>query len=105
MVAPVQYDDLQPTTSLFMDIVLALETREVTIMSQIFVNEDLTPNVMGTDIPELEILPEDMSDDMLSEETVGKIRDLLSGFSLLTTVFLAILIKTRAEKKNRERKG
>lgn len=96
-VAPVRLDDMRPSTSLFMDMKVLLEQKEVTVLSQIYLNEELMPSVMGTDIPEFEITQDDVSDDMLSEEITSKIRDFLPWFSALTTAFLAVLIQTHAK--------
>lgn len=103
LLAPVRFEDLRPGTSLFLDMRVDLEGKEVTVLSQIYIDEELAAQIMSTEIPEFEILPEDVTDDVLSDEILEKIRDVMKGFPLYTTAFLAILIKTRSRARNEER--
>ncbi len=105
ILAPVTFEDLRPVTTLFLDMKVMFDDKQATILSRVYIDEQLVPEVIFTDISEFDIFPEDVKDGELSDEALERIQGMLKVFPVLSSAFLRILIKTRSKKGNEEEKG
>lgn len=86
-------EDVRPNSFLFIDMVLEIEGKTVSGHSKLYVKENCDMTLSGLDVDEIEIEPEDVEDDKVTDEYKKRVAEVANALTLLVTRALTVQMK------------